>query len=126
MVRRRCFFATLVGGRCSTVSTLHPVWTHSSVPTLPILFDYSHSVQGVTTGRLLFRRGLLGSLMDEEVFGFEVFHGMNCRCGPRSGQYGERAFDRLALRIVQTRAREVFHQWRAITYWWGVSLFPSL
>src|SRR5215469_1894429 len=53
MVRRRCFFATLVGGRCSTVSTLHPVWTHSSVPTLPILFDYSHSVQGVTTGRLL-------------------------------------------------------------------------
>lgn len=74
----------------------------------------------------VFRRGLLGSLMDEEVFGFEVFHGMNCRCGPRSGQYGERAFDRLALRIVQTRAREVFHQWRAITYWWGVSLFPSL
>src|SRR5215467_6252263 len=54
MVRRRCFFATLVGGRCSTVSTLHPVWTHSSVPTLPILFDYSHSVQGVTTGRLRF------------------------------------------------------------------------
>src|SRR5215469_10703365 len=53
MLRRRCFFATLVGGRCSTVSTLHRVWTHSNVSTLPILFDYSHSVQGVRTGRLL-------------------------------------------------------------------------
>src|SRR5215469_5489053 len=52
MLRRRCFFATLVGGRCSTVSTLHRVWTHSNVSTLPILFDYSHSVQGVRTGRL--------------------------------------------------------------------------
>jgi len=46
------------------VSTLHPVWTHSSVPTLPILFDYSHSVQGVTTGRLPFCTiGVLGSAL---------------------------------------------------------------
>src|SRR5215469_5666757 len=52
MVRRRCFFAALIGGRCSSVSTLPSVWTHSNVPTLPILFDYSHSVQGVTTRRL--------------------------------------------------------------------------